>query len=383
MNQKVLLVANTDWYLYHFRLALARYLRQQGLEVVMVAPAGRFAAEIAAQGFRFVPWNVGRMTASPPGELRALNELLKIYRQEKPALAHHFTIKPVLYGSLAAGLAQVPAVVNSVTGLGYVFITGGWKGRFMRAFVLPFYRFAFRRPGTRVIFENGTDQATFLQQRLVRPGESVVIRGAGVDEEYFQSTPEPDGAQPPLVVFPSRMLLDKGLGTLVQAARILKNRHPVRIALVGDTDPGNPTTVSAQTIHDWEQEGLVEWWGFQNDMRSVYQNCHLVTLPSLGEGLPTVLIEAAACGRAIVATDVPGCRDVVKDGVNGLLVPVNQPKALAQALETLVSNPQLRAQMGSAGREIVLQTFTNQIVNSEIFQVYRALFDGYNSRHSR
>lgn len=372
MNPKVLLVANTDWYLYHFRLALARFLLQQGLDVVMVAPEGKFAAAIEAEGFRFVAWNVGRNTASPPGELRALLRLRQIYRREKPVLVHHFTIKPVLYGSLVARLARIPAVVNSVTGLGYVFLTGGWKGKAMRAFVLPLYRFVFRRAGTRVIFENKYDQATFLQQRLLREGASVVIQGAGVDEEHYQFAPEPPSA-PPLVVFPSRMLFDKGLGTLVEAARILKNRQPARIALVGDTDPGNPTTADAALIRGWEQEGLVEWWGFQQDMRAVYQNCNLVTLPSLGEGLPTVLIEAAACGRAIVATDVPGCRDVVVDGVNGLLVPAQQPEALAEAIATLLRDPGLRAQMGGAGRAIVLKTFTNQLVNSQIYEVYRAL----------
>jgi glycosyltransferase involved in cell wall biosynthesis len=166
------------------------------------------------------------------------------------------------------------------------------------------------------------------------------------------------------------MLLDKGLNTLVEAVRILKGKTKARFALVGDIDPGNPTSVQETVLRKWEQEGLVEWWGFQKDMLTVYQNSSIVTLPSLGEGLPTVLIEASACGRPIVTTDVAGCRDVVIDGVNGLLVLPNQPAALAQALDTLLHDPDKRMQMGIAGRKIVLDRFTDKQVNQETLSVY-------------
>lgn len=368
----VLLVANSDWYLYNFRLALAQYLQGHDLDVVMVSPQGKFVAEITAAGYRHIAWNVGRRTMSPPGEAVAVARLASIYRAEKPALVHHFTIKPVLYGSLAARFANSPAVVNSVTGLGYVFLTASRSGGLMRRLILPFYRHALAYPKSRVIFENENDRATFVQLGLVRASESVIIRGVGVNAGHFQPVPEPDLPEP-LIVFPSRMLFDKGLGTLVEAARILKSRVSVRIALVGDTDPGNPTTAREAELRAWEKEGLVEWWGFQSDMRAVYQGCTVVTLPSFGEGLPTVLIEAAACGRPIVTTDVAGCREVVQDGVNGLLVPPNQPEALAQALETLITDPQLRRQMGLAGRQMVLDRFTDNLVNSQTFAIYREL----------
>lgn len=367
---KILLVANTDWYLFNFRLALARFLKSQGLDVVMVAPDGTYAREIEANGFRFIAWNVGRQTMSPRGELQAVSQLVKIYQSEHPVLVHHFTIKPVLYGSLAARYAKIKAVVNSVTGLGYVFLKEGWKGKLIRTVILPLYHYAFSYPHIRVTFENENDQATFRKLRLLKTGKSVVIRGAGVDADYYHPVPEPS-LPVPLIVFPARMLFDKGLGTLVEAARILKRRTQARFALVGDTDPGNPTTADESMLRGWEQEGLVEWWGFQKDMRSVYQNCNIVTLPSFGEGLPTVLIEAAACARPIVTTDVAGCRDVVKNGVNGFLVPPNQPEALAQAIETLINEPEQRLNMGKAGRQIVLDTFTNKQVNQGIFEIYR------------
>jgi glycosyltransferase involved in cell wall biosynthesis len=366
---KVLFIANTDWYLFNFRLALANFLRAKGFEVVMVSPPGKFVPEIQKAGYRWIEWAVGRRTMLPTNEVKAIQKLTDILKTEEPVLVHHFTIKPVLYGSLAARIAHIPAVVNSVTGLGYIFLTGGLTGRFLRFLVLPMYRIAFAHPNLQVIFENGNDQNTFIRFGLIKSQDTYIIHGVGVDTEWFFPIPEP-AANPPLIVFPARMLLDKGLGTLIDAARILKQKQDVRIILVGEPDPGNPATVSKDMLKDWEKEGLVEWWGFQREMCKIYQNAHIITLPSFGEGLPTVLIEAAACGRPIVTTDVSGCRDVVKDGINGLLVPPNDPASLADALETLILNPTLRKQMGEEGRRIVLEEFTNERVNEETLKVY-------------
>jgi glycosyltransferase involved in cell wall biosynthesis len=177
-----------------------------------------------------------------------------------------------------------------------------------------------------------------------------------VDANYFTPLPEPPGI--PTIILPGRLLWDKGVGVLVNAARILHNRVDVRVALVGQPDPGNPATVDQASIDSWVKEGLIEWWGWQTDMREVYAKSHIVTLPSMGEGLPTALIEAEACNRPIVTTDVSGCRDVVEDGANGFLVPPNDPAQLAEALEKLVCDPGLRVRMGQAGRELVLRRFT-------------------------
>ncbi len=380
---KILLVANTDWYLCHFRLSMARFLQSQGFEVGMVAPAGLYAEEITKSGFRFIEWPLGRRTMSPWSETSAITRIVDIYRTEKPLLVHHFTIKPVLYGSLAARISHVPYVVNSVTGLGYIFLKKGWQGQLFRAAVLPFYHLAFSHPHLEVIFENKNDQDTFVHYRLIGSKDGTIINGVGVDAQRFSPVDEPD-PQTLVVVFPARMLIDKGLKTVVDAARILhvkqaqsnllnQENAQVRIALVGEPDPGNPATVSEEALRAWEKEGLVEWWGFQRDMQRVYQNCHIVTLPSFGEGLPTALIEAAACARPIVTTDVPGCRDVVTHNLNGLLVPPNDPQALAQALEGLIADASLRARMGAAGRQMVLERFTDQKVNQATLAVYQQI----------
>ncbi len=368
---KIFLTANTDWYLYNFRISLARWLRAAGADVVLVSPDGKFVSDIRKDGFRWIEWSVGRKTTEPLGEFDAVRKLAAVYRREKPDLVHHFTIKPVLYGSLAARLANVPALVNSVTGLGYVFLNQSRKGAALRQVVLPFYRLAFSHRNLAVIFENPNDQQRFIEMGLISEEKTSIVQGVGVDVERFLPLPEPVGT--PVVLFPARMLMDKGLGTLIEAARILKETHAVRVVLAGEPDPGNPATVDASTLQAWQDAGLAEWWGFQAEMEAVYPQAAVVTLPSLGEGLPTALIEAAACGRAIVATDVPGCREVVEDGVNGLLVPPNEPVALAHALARLLDDAALRKRMGAAGRQRVMAQFADRLIIAKIVEIYRRL----------
>lgn len=370
--KKIILVANTDWYLYNFRLNLGKYLRQLGYEVVFVAPKGIYVDHITENGFRFIEWKVGRKSIKVFKEIISMLKLCKIYFNEKPELVHHFTIKPVIYGSLAIRFVKVIGVVNSITGLGYLFLSNDRNGNLLREFISPFYKIALNKKKTINIFENNYDREIFLGRKLVGVENSLVIGGVGVDEKNFVYSPEPK-LDVPLVVLPARMLYDKGVKTLVDAAALLKRKTNVRIVLVGELDPGNPSFIDESTIRNWEKENGVEWWGFKNDMLEVYKNCNIVTLPSLGEGLPTVLIEAAACGRPIVTTDVAGCRDVVLDGVNGLLVPPNSPQALADAIYELVINPQLREKMGLEGRKIVLEKFTSKIINEKTVQIYNKL----------
>lgn len=368
---KIILAANTDWYLFNFRLSLARRLRSFGVDVVLVSPRGKFVSEILKDGFRWIEWNIGRKTTMPLGEFSAVRKLTLIYQREKPDLVHHFTIKPVLYGSLAARLANVPALVNSVTGLGYVFLNQSQKGSVLRKVVLPLYRLAFGHANLAVIFENTSDQQQFISMGLISEEKTNLVQGVGVDVDRFQPLPELGGI--PIVLFPARMLLDKGLDTLIEAARILKHTHVVQFVLAGEPDAGNPATVDVKTLRAWQDAGLAEWWGFQSQMETVYVQAAIVTLPSLGEGLPTALIEAAACGRAIVATDVPGCREVVEDGVNGLLVPPGDPQALAQALARLLDDASMRKQMGAAGRQRVLAQFADHIIIQQIVDIYQSL----------
>ncbi|HEB64931.1 MAG TPA: glycosyltransferase family 1 protein [Chloroflexi bacterium] len=298
--------------------------------------------------------------------------MTRLYRRERPAIVHHHTIKPVLYGTIAARLAGVPAVVNAVTGRGYVFRGEDARARGLRLLVKPVYRFALRRRGVGVIFENQGDRTYFVEQGLVDAGRTWLVESVGVDPQRFRPQPEPEGT--PVVLLAARMLWDKGVGVLAEAARILKSQGvPVRVVLVGLPDPGNPASIPEEQLRAWEAEDLLEWWKWRDDMEAVFARSHIVTLPSFSEGVPTVLLEAAACARPLVASDIPGCRAVITPGENGLLVPVRDAQALADALVRLLRSPALRRKMGRAARQSVLRKFTHQQVNAATIAVYEHL----------
>jgi glycosyltransferase involved in cell wall biosynthesis len=370
---KAILVANTDWYLYNFRLSLVDQLQQVGYEVVMVSPPGKYSMMLRESGFQWVSWNVKRKSLSPVGEIRAILSLARIYTSLKADIVHHSTMKPVLYGSLAARLLGNIKVVNSVTGLGYVWMSSNRQIRLLRPLVKILFRVALSGENNRIIFENEQDQAFFIRENHVSPEKTHVIPGVGVNSDRFLPSPEPDGK--PVILFPARILWDKGVGTLVEAARILKKSHDAQVVLVGESDPGNPTSVEENVIKQWEKEGVIEYWGWKDDMARVYQECHIVVLPSFYEGVPTALLEAASCGRPIVASDIPGCRTIVMDGINGFLVPVNDVQELANALIKLVSDRNLRMVMGAAGRNFILEKFTTQNINQHTIQVYDSLIN--------
>lgn len=374
---KILLFANTDWYLYNFRLPLAQALRECGHEVVLVSPSGKFVPRLEEAGFRHVPLPLSRGGANPFEDLATIIRLIRLYSVEKPQIVHHFTVKCVLYGSLAAHLCGVKGILNAITGLGYVFVGKGSKASLVRFFVRSMYRIFLR--GSRVIFQNPDDRATFIAFNLVHPQQTHLIEGSGVDTLRFSPTPDPGGTV--LVVLPARMLWDKGVAEFVQAASLLKAQGvTARFALVGDSDPGNPAAVPLSQLKEWEKDGIVEWWGWQDDMLSVYHAASIVCLPSYREGLSRTLVEAAACGRPLVASDVPGCRGILYNGENGWLTPVRDPAKLAEAIYKLVMDPEMRKRMGMRGRQLVGERFSIQRIIAETLAVYDSLeIDGRTS----
>jgi glycosyltransferase involved in cell wall biosynthesis len=369
---KIVLVANTDWYLYNFRLAFARRLRALGNEVILVTPPGNFCSQFTQEGFRWISWRLERRAISPWKELRAIWLLYQIYKQENPKLVHHHTIKVVLYGSYAAWFAQIPGIVNSIAGLGYVFLESDFLSRLIKGLITPFYKQIHKLQLCLHVFENQPDRQYFLESGFTTISQSWLIESVGVNPEKFFHVPEMEG--PPIVLFAGRMLWDKGVSIFIEAARLLKSKVNARFVLAGQPDPGNPATVTETQLRDWQTEGVVEWWGWQPNMQDVFARSHIVTLPtSYGEGVPTVLIEGAACGRPLVGSDIPGCRAVIVPGKNGFLVPENDPKALAEAVEGLILNPDLRRTMGNQGRRIFLDKFTDDKVNSALIDVYNYL----------
>jgi glycosyltransferase involved in cell wall biosynthesis len=365
---RIILFANTSWYLYNFRLALARALRERGDEVILLSPEDAYASRIKQEGFRWVSFPVNRRGVNPLAEVSTIIRLLRLYRREKPDLVHHFTVKCVLYGSLVSHLAGVKRIVNSLTGLGYVFIEGEGSRSGLRRIVKVLYRLLLRK--TWVIFQNSADEELFLKNRLVDENRKVLIKGSGVDIAQF--SPFPEAGTTPLVILPARLLWDKGVGEFVEAVRKIKAEGiNARFALVGDCDPDNPAGVPVTQIKQWEKEDDIEWWGWRDDMADVYRQAHIVCLPSYREGISKTLIEAAACGRPIITCDVPGCRDVVQNGLSGLLVPPRDIPALAGALKHLIQHPDERKSMGTLGRRIAEAEFSQEMILSQTISFYK------------
>jgi glycosyltransferase involved in cell wall biosynthesis len=371
-GKKLLFVDNNPDFIISHRLPVVLGAKNAGFDVHVAAPMKSSAERIRELGAAFHPIKLDRKGVNPFQEISTIHALYRLYRGLKPDLVHHISVKPVAYGGIAARLAGVPAVVNSLTGLGYVFIGKGVKAAFLRAVVLNLFRVAYGHGRTVATFQNPDDERELVGRGIVAKADSALIRGSGVDMRVFKPSSEAQG--PPVVVFPSRLLWDKGTEEFVTAARMLRERGVVaRFVLVGRIDEGNPAGIPRSQIEDWASEGSVEWWGHRDDMPAVFADSHVVCLPSYREGFPKALIEAAACSRAIVATDVPGCREVVENGVNGFLVPAQDAVALADALERILSDPEARAAMGRAGREKVEKTLAVETVVDATLALYRKL----------
>ena len=378
MKPRILFFVTEDWYFWSHRLPIARAVRDSGFEVLITTRVNHHKARIEKEGFRLIPISLERRSKSIIKETLSVLEMIRIYRREKPDIVHHVAVKPVLYGSWAAGIAGIPAVVNALAGMGFIFVAQGWKASILRRLVFFAYRSAFSAGNAVGIFQNPEDLRLFVDAGIIKSGKAVLIRGSGVDTSRFIHLPELSGI--PTIVLASRMLWDKGVGEFVDAARQLRedgvNCHAV---LVGIPDPENPASIPEETLLLWHSEGIVEWWGYREDMPDVFAKANIVVLPSYREGLPKVLIEAASCGRAIVATDVPGCREIVRHNENGLLVSPRDSKALSDALKILIRDSELRAKMGARGREIVEAEFSEEIVVRQTMEVYEKI--GLTQRH--
>lgn len=330
-------------------------------------------AELESYGFTVHPLRVRRAWAGIFRECDAFLELFRLFRSIKPDLVHLVTIKPVLYGGIAARLAGTRAVVAAISGLGFVFVDGGIRARLRRFVVGRLYRFALGKAALKVIFQNVNDRDCLVRLAQLPTSKCVIIRGSGVDMTHYIPRPPPKGS--PIVAMACRLIAEKGVWEFIEAARLLRQRAVAcRLCLVGSIDPDNPTSLSEADLESVRAEGVVELWGQRSDMVHVFEQAYVVALPSYyGEGLPKVLIEAAACGRAIVTTDMPGCRDAVLPGQTGLLVPARDPVALADALQLLISNPLLCAEMGRAGRVLAQQEFDLAHVVARHLGLYQEL----------
>lgn len=368
-SPKILFFVTEDWFVCSHWLPLIEGAKKAGFDVAVATRTNRHAEKILRHGVRVVPFEISRRGSNLFREFGVILRLMQIYRKEQPDIVHHVAMKPMLYGSLVAHLTRVPYTVNWVAGMGWLFVSNKWRAKILRIAIRKVLGVLLR--GTSVIVENKDDRA-IIANLGVADQHIHLIRGAGVDTLLYAPSPEPDGV--PLVVLPARMLWDKGVGEFVDAATRLKKRGVnARFVLVGEPDAENPASVPTEQLIIWQKEGAVEWWGRREDMPQVLAQSHIVCLPSYREGLPKSLLEAASCGRPIVTTDVPGCREIVRDEDNGLLVEACDAVALADALARLLADPELRQQMGQRGRERVLGEFSQERIVAQVLALYRGI----------
>lgn len=349
--------SNTAWSLYNFRSGLIRALLERNYRVVALAPEDEFCERLASLGCEVVYLPMDKKGTHPLRDLGTLKNYRSLYRRLRVDVALHYTIKPVIYGSLAARSLGIP-YINTITGLGTAFIRDTWLTRVVESL----YRVSQRWP-EKVFFLNQDDLGLFLKRRLVRLRIAEYLPGEGIDLARFRDSPLPEGNAPVFLLI-ARMLWDKGVGEFVAAVRRVRQRYPdARFQLLGFIGVENQTAIPKNTVESWVQEGVVEYLGSTDDVRSFIEAADCVVLPSYREGTPRSLLEAAAMGRPIITTDVVGCREVVDDGINGLLCHPRDAVDLAEKMERMITlSPQVRAEMGRRGRDKVEREFDEQTV---------------------
>jgi glycosyltransferase involved in cell wall biosynthesis len=369
---KVLFVVNDAAFFKSHRLRLAQEAIARGYEAVVACGTDTGEAALESLGIRCRSFALSRSGINPLRELQTFVALLRIYRSEAPDIVHHVTIKPVIYGTLASRFARVPAVVNAIPGMGFVFTQRGFPARTVRGLVNLLYRIALNHGNMRFIFQNREDLQNFVENTVIPEKLTYLIRGSGIDLAEFPFVPEPP--EPVVFVLVARMLTDKGIREYVDAARRVRALEPTwRWLLVGGADPGNPSSLTEDELTAMNAEGCVEWLGQRTDVRDLLGKSHVVCLPSYREGLPKSLLEASGVGRAMIASNVPGCREVVRDGITGLLVEPRDGRALADAMLRLGRERTLRAKLGRAARERAEALYSIDDVVRDTFLIYDEL----------
>lgn len=362
----VLVLASIAGSLVAFRGPLLQAIVQRGHRVIGCAPGApaQVVEALAAMGVAYRPVPFDRTGLRPGRDLRTVHALAALFREVRPDIVLGYTIKPVIYGSLAAQLTGVPKQFSMITGVGHAFAAGNWQARALAPLVRALYRLALRS-NDRLFFQNPDDRALFARLKLVcRPDQAVLINGSGIDLEAFRPAPLPAATSFLLL---ARLIAAKGIREYVAAARIIKARHPQAVFRLAGRIDDHPTAIPEREVDAWVEEGVVEYLGRLDEVRPAIARSSVYVLPSYyGEGVPRSVLEAMAMGRAIVTTDAPGCRETVREGANGYLVPGRDVPALVAALERLIAAPDLVAAMGRESRRIAVEKFDVRKVNAVI-----------------
>ncbi len=373
--KKLLFLVNVDWFFLSHRLPIALAALQAGYEVHIATGITDRKIELQSHGLIVHELPIVRGKTNLKQEIVTFIKMVQILREVKPTILHTVTIKPVLFGGIAAKFAGIKRLVAAISGLGYVFIEKNQKSNLRKKLISILYRLAFEQPLIKVIFQNQDDKIILTKIKKLHDNQTIIIPGSGVDLNTYAYLPESDLPSTTIIMV-SRLLADKGVHEFIEAARQIHGKGlSVRFQLVGNIDPDNPASITAQQIKAWQTEGTVELLGYRADIADLFSQANVIVLPSYREGFPKVLIEAAACGRAVVTTDVPGCRDAIIPNVTGLLVPVRDAKALADAIKYLILNPKLRLCMGKTGRQLAEEKYDIRQVVQTHLNIYEELLN--------
>lgn len=376
--KKILFIVNVDKFFISHRLPIALECIHKGYEVHIACALTGAETQLQDLGINVHSIPLTRAGISLFEEIKAFIHIYKVIKLLRPDVVHMITAKPVAYGGVACKLLGINKRVASISGLGYAFIDNSLKAKLIKNVILMLYKFSLKNISTQIIFQNENDKKLFIHYGIIRESQSVLIRGSGVDlSEYVV---KPESIDVPVVMFVSRLLYDKGIREFIAAVRLLKSQQiDFRAVLVGSTDE-NPNSAKQHEIKQWQDEGIIEYWGYREDIPQVLSQSNIVVLPSYREGLPKTLIEAAACGRAVVTTDVPGCRDAITPDITGLLVDVKDHLTLANSIKSLILNPELRYKMASHGRELAEQSFDIKNVVRIHMQIYNYSSANFNDK---
>ncbi|MCP4442330.1 MAG: glycosyltransferase family 4 protein [Aureispira sp.] len=367
---RIAVVVNSAWNIYNYRLGLIEALLAQGYSVWAIAPTDDFVPQIEATGCQFIPLQrLSRKGTNPIQDLRLTHELYRIYRDQEIDIALQYTIKPNIYGSFACRFVKTKGVCT-VTGLGYSFLSNGVVNKVVKRL----YKQAFKRASL-VAFQNNDDLKLFNDLKLLEEEKSTLIKGSGIKTNYFKPLPKTETTEDTVFLFVGRLLYDKGIVEYLEAAKAIKSKNPkTQFWIVGALDNDNPSAISPEIIDEYHKEGIINYIGQSSDVRSIMQNSDIVVLPSYREGLPRVMLEGLAMAKPLITTDTAGCRETVKDGVNGYIVPIKDREALVEAMQRMLNlSLNEREKMGQEGRKMAIEEFDEQAIIQRYFDEIKKL----------
>ncbi len=374
---KILLVANSGWYLYNFRSTLIKDIKSKGHDLRIISPSDQYSEILIKQKNYHVNWDLSRKSINPLKEFKSILNLIIIYRKLKPDLIHHFTIKACFYGTIAAKFSNTKKVVNSITGLGHIFVGKKLTTKILKFFLLPLYRLVFNAKRSNMIFQNEDDLNEFIKSKLTNKESTCLIKGSGIDIKKFSNSNEKHLGHfhsPVRLLFPSRLIIEKGIIELLEACKCLwSDNYNFELYIAGEPKDDNRSVISKEVFEEIKNNKKIKSLGHVKDMKSLFENIDIVILPSWREGLSRSLIEAAAMKKTIITSNVTGCSQIIDHGINGILVPVNDINGLILAIKLLIHNPELSRKFGEKIREKVLNKFSANIINKQTLEFYETI----------